>query len=73
MASQAASDAFLEKTSRLADLITKYGMHNFNLTKSLLDHMKDKANDTSMHLDKQISPANNLKSYEDIVSMKAND
>jgi hypothetical protein len=73
MASQAASDVFLEKTSRLADLITKYGMHNFNLTKSLLDHLKDKANDTSMHLDKQISPANNLKSYEDIVSMKKND
>lgn len=41
MESQAASDAFLEKTSRLADLITKYGMHNFNLTKSLLDHLKD--------------------------------
>ena len=73
MASLSASDAFLEKTSRLADLITKYGMHNFNLTKSLLDHIKDKANDTSMHLDKQISPANNSKSYEDIVSMKAND
>ena len=73
MTSQSASDAFLEKTSKLADLITKYGMHNFSLTKSLLDHMKDKANDTSMHLDKQISPANNSKSYEDIVSMKEND
>ncbi|MBO1223178.1 MAG: hypothetical protein JYX80_02000 [Candidatus Scalindua sediminis] len=38
---QSASDAFLEKTSKLADLITKYGMHNFSLTKSLLDHLKD--------------------------------
>ncbi|MFQ5715445.1 MAG: hypothetical protein ACE5GU_15585 [Candidatus Scalinduaceae bacterium] len=71
--SQSASDAFLEKTSKLADLITKYGTHNFNLTKLLLDYVKDKTNGTSMHLDKQISLANDSKSYEVTVLKKQND
>jgi hypothetical protein len=66
-------DTFLEKTSKLIHLITKYGMHNFNLTRLLMDYVKDKTNDTIMHLDKQISLANDLQSYEDIVLIKEND
>ncbi len=66
-------NTFLEKTSKLVDLITKYGTHNFNLTRLLLDYVKDKTNDTTIHLDKQISLANDSQFYEDIVLIKEYD
>jgi hypothetical protein len=35
-------DTFLEKTGKTVDLITKYGTHNFNLTRILLDDLEEK-------------------------------
>ncbi len=35
-------DTFLEKTGKTVDLITKYGTHNFNLTRILLDSLEEK-------------------------------
>ncbi len=35
-------DTFQEKTGKTVDLITKYGTHNFNLTKILLDNLEEK-------------------------------
>jgi len=35
-------DTFIEKIDRTIDLITKYGTHNFNLTKLLLDYLEGK-------------------------------
>ncbi len=35
-------DTFLEKTGKTVDLITKYGIHNFNLTRTILDHLEEK-------------------------------
>ncbi|MFQ5687516.1 MAG: cytochrome c3 family protein [Candidatus Scalindua sp.] len=33
---------FLEKTGKTVDLVTKYGIHNFNLTRILLDDLEEK-------------------------------
>ena len=35
-------DTFMEKTGKTVDLITKYGTHNFNLTRILLDDLEEK-------------------------------
>ncbi len=35
-------ETFLEKTGNTIDLITKYGTHNFNLTRTILDHLEEK-------------------------------
>lgn len=39
---QPSLDAFIEKTGKIVDIIKKYGVHNFNLTRLLLDYMEDK-------------------------------
>jgi hypothetical protein len=36
------SDVNMEKTAKTVDLITKYGTHNFNLTRILLDDLEEK-------------------------------
>lgn len=43
--------AFLEKTGEVIGLIRKYGTHNFNMTRSVLDYIENKTN-TIMYLDK---------------------
>ncbi len=35
-------DTFLEKTGKVVDLITRYGTHNFNLTRTILDSLEEK-------------------------------
>ena len=35
------NDTILEKTGKVVDLITKYGTHNFNLTRILLDDLEE--------------------------------
>lgn len=35
-------DTFIEKTGGIVNLITKYGTHNFNLTRILLDYVDEK-------------------------------
>ena len=32
----------MEKTAKTVDLIIKYGTHNFNLTRMLLDNLEEK-------------------------------
>ena len=35
-------DVDMEKTAKTVDLIIKYGTHNFNLTRMLLDNLEEK-------------------------------
>ncbi len=35
-------DNFMDRTGKTVDLITKYGTHNFNLTRKLLDYLEEK-------------------------------
>jgi len=35
-------DTFINETGVTVDLITKYGTHNFNLTKAILDRLEEK-------------------------------
>jgi len=35
-------DVDMEKTAKAVDLIIKYGTHNFNLTRMLLDNLEEK-------------------------------
>ncbi len=35
-------DTFMDQTGKTVDLITKYGTHNFNLTRILLDDLEEK-------------------------------
>ena len=35
-------NSFLENTGVTVDLITKYGTHNFNLTRAILDRLEEK-------------------------------
>ena len=39
---QSNMDTFLEKTGKTVDLITKYGTHNFNLSRILLADLEEK-------------------------------
>jgi hypothetical protein len=50
---------FLEMTSKLVDSITKYGMHNFSLTRLLLDYLEQKI--TSCHGEAQSQKIEGLK------------
>lgn len=43
-------NAFLEKTGEVINLIKKYGIHNFNMTRSVLDYLENKTDDI-MYLD----------------------
>ena len=35
-------DTFMDQTGKAVYLITKFGTHNFNLTRTLLDHLEEK-------------------------------
>ena len=39
-------DAFINEAGQTVDLITKYGTHNFNLTRMLLDYLEEKIKGT---------------------------
>ena len=41
------NDTFIEKTGEIVNLITKYGTHNFNLTRILLDSLEEKIKPTT--------------------------
>ena len=47
---QHSMDTFIEEAEKLVDMITKYGIHNFNTTRSVLDYLENKTN-TIMQFD----------------------